>query len=201
MKMNKIRAVALAAALGLSVRSARTCDVAFPYRMGSGFQGDLARSIYSSEVEPCLINTTNPPAFYGCAVVVDTATNSVRNMLAGDTALTTIYGITMRPFPTQQASSSNNWGAIALGASVAPPTVGVLDVIREGYVMVKCNNSGAPTKKGAVYVWVAASSGNHVQGGFEASATGGSTIAITNAWWNGPADANGIAELMIVKQN
>ena len=200
MKMHKIRAVALAAALGLSIRAGRTCDVAFPYRMGAGFQGELNRSIFSSVVEPCLIDTTNPPAYYGCAVVVNTSANSVRNMLSSDTGLTTIYGIAMRPFPTQQASSSNNWGQIALGTSVAPPTSGVLDIVRDGYVFVKLN-AGTATKKGPVYIWVAASTGSHVQGGFEASATGGSTIALTNAWFNGPADANGIVEVYVEVAN
>lgn len=200
MMKTKIRASALAVALSLSVVYARTKDVAFPYRMGAGFQGEPNRSMFGAVIEPELINTTTPPLFYGCAVVVDTTTNSVRALAAGDTALTSIYGVTVRPFPTQQASTSTNWGQIALGTPVAPPSSGVLDVMREGYIFVKVN-AGTATKKGPAYVWVAASSGNHVQGGFEATATGGSTIAITNAWFNGPADAAGIAELFITAVN
>jgi hypothetical protein len=38
-----------------------------------------------------------------------------------------------------------------------------------------------------------------IQGGFHAAADAGNTVAITNAKWNGPADANGIAELVVFK--
>ena len=196
--------VSILAALALGIvtsSKARTTDVAFAYRMGAGFEGEVNRgALNSSVIEPALIDTTNPPLFYGCAVLVNTASNGVRNILASDSAITTIYGVAVRPYPTQQAQSSNNFATISLSASVAPPTSGVIDVIREGYVFAKCR-AGTPTKKGPVYVWFAASSGNHVQGGFEATATGGSTATLTNAWWNGPADANGIAEMFIAVAN
>ncbi len=106
-----------------------------------------------------------------------------------------IAGIAVRPFPVQQ--QSGNMSA-ALGAAT-PPTSGVFDYLNDGFIIAKCNNFGAnpSTKGGAVHIWVAASSGNHVQGGFEAAATAGSTIPVANAFWNGPPDANGVTEIQV----
>ena len=51
-----------------------------------------------------------------------------------------------------------------------------------------------------VYIWIAASSGAHVQGGFEADASSGNTVTLGSKWkWGGPADANGNAELLFNK--
>ena len=168
-----------------------TKDVAFAFRMGSGFPGDVNRA-HPMNIEPALINVANPPAAYGNAVLLDTATNSVRNVASGDTGVTRIYGMAVRPYPTQQAAASN-FGAAAIGAA-APPAAGVMDVLRDGYGIVRV--FGSPTKDGAVFVWVAASSGGHIQGALEAAATGGSTAAIANARFNGPPDANGFTEVI-----
>jgi len=172
-----------------------THDVAFTYRMGAGFAGDVNRT-HPASIEPVLTNATNPPTRYGDPVIVDTATNTIRKLIATDTAVTKIYGILVRPFPVQAASSSGNYGAQSLGNAVPPLGVQVVqDVLREGYGLAQV--VGSPTKQGAVFIWIAASSGNHVQSGFEASATGGSTIAITNAWFNGPPDASGVTEVQV----
>lgn len=201
MMKTEIRALAIAAALCLQIRDARTTDVAFPYRMGAGFPGEVTRSSFSNQIEPALINVATPPLAYGAGVVVDTTTNSVRQMAAGDTALTKIYGVTVRPFPQQASNTNGNaYGAVALGTAGVPPTTGVIDVLREGYVMVKLSNGGTATKQGAVFLWVATSTDNHVQGGFEVAASAGNTIALTDCWFNGPSDANGIVELYIAVQ-
>lgn len=168
-----------------------TKDAAFTFRMGSGFPGDVNRA-HPMNIEPALINTTTPPTAYGNAVLLDPATNSVRNPVAGDTAVTRIYGMAVRPYPTSQASASN-YGQAAIGAAT-PPASGVMDVLRDGYGIVKV--VGTPTKDGAVFIWVAASSGNHIQGGFEAAASAGNTAAIANARFNGPPDANGYTEVI-----
>src|SRR5262252_1733538 len=76
------------------------CDAAFTFRMGQGFAGDVTR-IEAASVEPCLIDPTNPPTQYGQPVVLAAASGGVRQVLAGDGALTDIYGITVRPFPLQ----------------------------------------------------------------------------------------------------
>lgn len=178
--------------LGLEIDRgrARAGDVAFTYRMGAGFPGDVNRT-HPFSVEPALQDPTNPILGYGFACVVNTAANSVRQMAAGDTALTAVYGILARPYPTQQQSG----GMSSPFGQQVPPATGVVDVLKQGYVMVPI--VGQPTKGGAVFVWVAASSGSHVQGGFEAAATGGSTIALgARITFNGPPDANGIGELI-----
>ncbi len=189
--------IAMAAGIALSGTAvrARTHDVAFTYRMGAGFPGDVNRT-HPASILPGLMNTTNPVRLYGDPVVIDTATNSYRGILVGDTAVTTIAGILVRPYPTQQTTGGMT---STLGAAV-PPVTGVVDVLNDGFIIARCNNFAAqqPTKGGAVFIWYAASTGAHVQGGFESVATGGSTIAITNARWNGPTDANGITEIQVL---
>jgi hypothetical protein len=164
-------------------------DVAFQFRMGAGFPGDVNRT-HPASIEPCLIDASAPPTAYGQPVLVDPTTQGVRPFTVGDTA-TAAYGVTVRPYPIQQASASN-FGAAAIGAAV-PLTSGVMDVLRAGYIMSTV--VGSTVKNGAVYVWVAASTGVHIQGGFEASASAGNTVALTNCTFNGSPDANGNVEI------
>jgi hypothetical protein len=171
-------------------RRARTRDVAYTYRMGAGFPGDLVTGM-PSVVEPAKVNVANPPQLFGGGVFVDTATNSVRQPLAADTGLTKLYGIVVRPFPYQQQSGG-------MGASIgagSPPTSGVIDVARSGQIMTKC--TGTPTKNGPVYMWVAASAGNNVQGMFAAANSAGNTILISNAAFDGPPDASGNVKIRL----
>jgi hypothetical protein len=165
-------------------------DVAFPFRMGAGFPGDVNRT-HPASIEPCLIDAAAPPAFFGQAVLVDPTTQGVRPFVAGDVAVTKAYGITVRPYPFQQ-SSGNNYGAAAIGAATAPAT-GVVDVLRAGYIMGTV--VGNTVKNGQVYVWTAASTGSHIQGGFEAAASSGNTATLAGATFNGVQDANGNVEI------
>lgn len=187
-------AAALACIASSGIVRARTHDVAFTYRMGAGFPGDVNRT-HPASILPGLMNTTSPVLLYGNPVLVDTSTNSYREVLVGDTAVTLIAGVLVRPYPTQQTTGGMS---SSLGAAV-PPTSGVVDVLQDGFIMVRCNNFAAqqPTKAGAVFIWIAASTGAHVQGGFESVASAGNTIAITNARFNGPADAAGVTELQV----
>jgi len=187
-------ALAILAAFGCSVR-ARTTDAAFGFRMGAGFPGDVNRSGMFNVV-PSLQDTTNPVQLYGNPVLINSAANSVRQLLATDTAVTRIDGILVRPYPTQQSTGGMS---SAIGAATPPVGPAVVDVLRSGFGIVKCNNFAATpsTKGGAVYVWITASSGNHVQGGLEAINNGVNTIAITNARWASPPDSQGIAEIEV----
>lgn len=172
----------------------KTRDVAFGFRMGAGFPGDVNRS-HPASIEPCLIDSLAPPTQYGQAVLVDPTTQGVRPYVAGDQSNTVPsgYGVTVRPFPTQQASASN-YGAAGFG-SVTPPATGIMDVLRSGYIMAVLAAGGTPVKGGAVYIWAAASAGAHVQGGFEAAYTAGSTTQLLNATFNGSPDASGNVEI------
>lgn len=183
-----------ALAIGQIVR-AKTHDIAFTFRMGAGFPGDVNRT-HPASIVPGLVNSSAPVAFYGFPAVIDGATSSYRGLSAGDTALTSIDGVLARPYPTQQMTGGMS---SSIGAAAAP-TSGVADFLEDGFIIAQCNNFAAqpPQKGGAVYVWIAASTGNHVQGGFEAAAGGGSnTILLTNARWNGPTDANGVTEIRV----
>lgn len=169
----------------------RTTDVAFQYRMGAGFSGDVNRT-HPFTVEPCAVDPTSPPTAYGQAVVLDSVTHKVRRVLDGDDALTYIYGVTVRPFPIQGAYG----GSQALGDAV-PPTNQPIDVLRSGYIMVKVH--GTPVKGGNVYVWADPDGGGELQGQFTTTTTAGSTIgpldAATNSFNGGP-DSNSVCELI-----
>ena len=72
-------------------------------------------------------------------------------------------------------------------------------VFQRGCINVKCQR-GTPSYGGAVYLRVTAndSYSTAVVGGLEASADSDKTVQIPNCAWQGPADANGIAELRIL---
>ncbi len=197
MKKTLIALAVMATMAASTIAQVRTRDVAFTYRMGAGYPGDVNRT-HPASILPGLMTPTlaSKIRLYGDPCLIDTATNSYRGFLSTDTAITKIDGILVRPYPTQQTTGGM---AASLGAAVPPDGPAVIDVIQEGFVIARCNNFATqqPTKGGAVFIWIAASSGAHVQGGFESVATGGSTIAITNARWNGPADSNGISEIQV----
>lgn len=174
------------------------CDAAFTFRMGQGFPGDITR-VEGAKVEPCLIDPTNPPLTYGQAVVLNTASGGVRQILATDGALTDVYGISVRPFPLQTPTAVN-FGAVALAGQATPPTTGVIDVLRSGYIIANLGNFAASpsVKGGLVDVWFAATAAPHTQSFFEAAHTGGSSFSITGndkTTFNGPPDANGFVEI------
>lgn len=181
---------------------AKVRDIAFTYRMGAGFPGDVNRT-HPATIEPVLIDSAAPPLFYGQPVIVDPTTQGVRPYTSTDTTTPTgvagtasfAYGITVRPFPIQQSSASN-YGSAALGAAT-PPASGQIDVMRGGYIMANLPNGGTPVKGGPVYIRIAASSGNHVQGTFEAVADtlGTNTVVMANATFNGSPDASGNVEI------
>lgn len=169
-------------------------DVAFQFRMGAGFAGDVNRT-HPATIEPVLIDAAAPPTAFGQATLVDPTTQGVRPFTTGD-ASQALYGVTVRPYPFQQANASTDFGAAAIGAS-APPVTGVLDVLRAGYIMVNLPFGGTTVKNGNVYVRVAATSGLHIIGSFEAAADGANNVLITNAKFNGTPDASGNVELMV----
>lgn len=194
MKKSLITLAVLAALSAPAVR-ASTRDVAFTYRMGAGFPGDPNRT-HPVSILPGIMSTANPVRLYGDPCLIDTATNTYRAILASDTAVTKVDGILVRPYPTQQQSGGM---AASIGAAVPPVGPAQIEVVNEGFVIARCNNFAAqqPTKGGAVYIWVTANSGAHVQGGFESVANGANTILISNLKWNGPTDSNGITEIQI----
>jgi hypothetical protein len=179
----------------------RTADVAYGYRMGAGFAGQVTRT-HPVSIEPGILDATTPPTFYGQACMINTAANSVRTVAAGDAALTSIYGVAVRPYPLQQSTTALAYGAVGFATSTTPPAVAAgqpIDVLRQGYILVPLYGGTAATKGAPVFVWYGATGGGHVLGGFEAGA-GVSTMALTGypftCTFNGPADATtGLVEL------
>lgn len=173
--------------------------VSYTFTMPSGLAGDITRK-WPSITEPNIITPAGDsyaPTSYGQAVVVDATTGQARTLNAGDT---NAYGVLVRPFPIGAPGSGNSGifgDNYALGPGT-PPNQGSCDVLRFGYVNVALNTGvPAPVKGGQVYIWTAATSGNHIQGGFETVADGGSTIAPTNWFYMGAGDVNGNIEISV----
>lgn len=197
MKKTLIALAVSALIAGSTLVRARTLDAAITYRMGAGFPGDVNRA-HPASIVPRLQDSANPVRLYGDAVNYSATANKIRGFLVGDTAATKLRGVLVRP-----ASISQTTGGMTatFGTAVPPQGDVALDIIEDGYVLVKCNNvaAGAPQIGGAVFVWCAVSAGNDVQGGFRGAASAGNTAAIANAEWASAADSNGIAELRIWK--
>jgi hypothetical protein len=178
--------------LGVRKRTVRhrTLDAsnAILYRMAAGVPGDVTRSAMGLTVEPQIITTAgqaNAPAAYGIGVLLDATTGKVRQPTAGDTA---IYGILVRPFPIQGQTPNEPLG------TNTPPVQGTCDVLRRGYIAALVSGVTGATKNGPVYCRTVAAA-NRPVGAFEAAADGGNSFLVPNAFWMGPADANGISEI------
>ena len=130
----------------------------FLYRMPSGIAGDVTRQSIST-IEAQVLDSSN--AFGAFGLFGKIASNKFIPVGSGDLA-TAIYGLLVRPYPSQGANASD-----PLGTSV-PKTSGLADVLRRGYAAVKCNN-GTPALNGKVYVRVGNPSGVKVVGGIEAT--------------------------------
>jgi hypothetical protein len=165
----------------------RTRDISFLAQSANGFIGRITRSTPLPRITPDMNDATNPVAFYGLAVL-NTINNTVRGILATDASQIGISGVASGNFPFQPASATN-FGAQALAALTAVSPNSVMDTLRTGFIMVYLNSAQAPTatKVDKVYVWCAASSTTHVQGGFENAAS----AAIASAIKGGGNTGNG----------
>lgn len=181
--------------MGPKTFRARTCDVAFPYRMGGGFPGDVNRT-HPASIVPRLLNTSvQAPRAYGDPVLMNAADGSVRGLVAGDgsAAPGAIFGVLVRPYPTQQMTGGPT---STIGAAV-PGAGGPGDVLRQGFIMMKLPAGAVVQAGGQVFVWAAATSGNNIQGRLVAAANGTNTYSVTNAAFTGPADADGNVEVEV----
>lgn len=151
----------------------------FLYRMPSGIPGDVSRKSQSTiEAHPI----TGSFAAYGLFGKLDTNGNFAP-LGSSDTA---VYGLLVRAYPVQ--STTNAQGP------ATPPTSGIQDVLRRGYMTVSCN-AGTAKKNGTVYVRVANAAAGKPIGGIEAVADITNTIALTNAIFMHDADAAGNVEI------
>jgi hypothetical protein len=184
----------LALLFGPPTFTVRTCDVAFLYRMGAGFPGDVNRT-HPVSILPGLVNTTNPPRAYGELCLFDT-TNGYRAIIAADQHNTTPVnagGVLVRPYPTQQTSG----GMSSAFGNGTPPTSGVQDFCRAGYIFAKGKAGMTVVKGGQVWVWATATETVNIQGELQAAAVTDKTVRVANAFYMGPADADGVVEIEI----
>lgn len=184
-------AVRAAISAMFSVRQ-RTHDVAIKFRMDGGYPGDVNRTHPADIIAGLMNSSVQAPRLFGDVVLVDGATSSYRGVVAGDTSTMSVDGIVVRPYPISQTAGGMT-SSFGIGA---PPTNQPVDVLRDGNIIVKCN-VGSPQKGGAVYVYTGASTGSHVQGSGVETAAGANLTLLSNVFFNGPADANGYAEVTI----
>jgi len=155
---------------------------AYLYRMPSGIPGDVSRPSQAT-IESGFFDSSFPFASYG--IPVKKVGGKIRPVASGDAA-TVIIGLLVRPYPTGASQDP-------LGTST-PPTSGVGNVMRRGYMTVQCN-AGTPADGGTVYVRVAAASGAKVIGGIEAAADGTNTVVMAGAAFRNAGDASGNVEI------
>lgn len=153
--------------------------------MPHGFAGSYAR-------QPDMIVNTRPaggnvnipfgaPLEYSGGAVVQAGSSFTADKFAGVAGCEIKSALT---YPTQ-------------AGQYAPKEA--VSVFMRGSINVKVYD-GTPALGGAVYVRTTASDTytTGVVGGFSATNESGKTVALTNCEWGGAADANGIAELVIL---
>lgn len=155
--------------------------------MPHGFAGCYAR-------QPDMIVETRPaggeaPIPFGAPLVYDATKPAVVAAGAGFTAAA-FAGVAGAEIKTALTYLTQQEGQYAPGEPVS--------VFQRGSINVKAY--GTPALGGTVYVRTAASGTYTTEpvGAFTATNESGSTVALTNCQWGGPADANGIAELVIL---
>lgn len=162
--------------------------VAFLYRMDVGYPGAVNR-MHDATVQAELLNPTTPPLGYGTMLVMDAATGTVRPPLAADT-VATFSGFYVRPYPRQSNLNIND----PLGQAT-PPSTGIGDVLKRGFMTVKLNAASPAVVKGQpIGVFIGAPTAGNPAGGVTGAAPGATVLAIPGTF-TGPADANGMTEI------
>jgi hypothetical protein len=153
--------------------------------MPQGVPGDISRQAVAT-VEPQAKNSSLPFPSYGVPGKI-VAGKFIPVAAANDGAL--VYGFLVRPYPTQGANASDPLGTSVPAANALPA-----DILRRGYMTVKCN-AGVPALNGAVYVRCIDAAVGQPIGGIEAAADGGDCEVITGAKFMSAADADGNVEI------
>lgn len=158
----------------------------FGKEMPHGFAGSYAR-------QPDMIVNTRPAGGaipFGLALTYDDDKNVV---VFGNATTNTFLGVAGKEIKSALTYLDQSVGAYAQGEPVS--------VFMRGSINVKCQRS-TPSLGGAVYVRTAVNDSypDCVVGGFEAEADSGKTQMLGDVQWGGPADANGIAEIVLLKR-
>ena len=160
--------------------------------MDHGFAGSYAR-------QPDMIVATRPvgekdPLPFGTALMYD-ANGAVVLMQGSGVTADKFVGVAGREIRSALSFIDQNTGAYTNGDACS--------VFQRGSINVLCQK-GTPKRGGAVYVRIVKSTSlpNAAVGGFEAEADTTNTVQLTGCQWGGTADANGVAELVILtRQN
>lgn len=161
--------------------------------MPHGFAGCYAR-------QPDMIVNTRPcggttPIPFGSPVMYDTDGESVVVMAGSGTAANKFLGVAAAEIKSALTYLDPSEGQFSPGEAVG--------VFMRGSINVKCYK-GTPKLGGTVYVRIAETeeyAETTVVGGFEAEAdsqTAANVVALSGCQWGGSADANGVAELVIL---
>jgi hypothetical protein len=158
------------------------------YRMPFGVPGDISRAFGQATVEPQAFDPTKPFGAFGLPGKMSGGL-FVPLSVVGDTQA---YGWLVRPYPTRSSNPSD-----PLGSSVPLCTAGrQADVLVRGYLTVFCG-AGVPAQGGTVYVRYANPATGLPVGGLEATAIGGTNVAMTGVTFMGPADPQGNVEIRV----
>lgn len=150
----------------------------FLYRMSSGIPGDISRKAHSTVEAHIAKGSFGAFGIFGKLTAL--------GFVPLEAADTDVYGLVVRSYPTQSALN---------GIGAAVPQSGIVhDILRRGYMTVKCNAGTAKTA-GKVYVRVATGTELKPIGGIEAIADGANTIELKNAIFMHDADAQGNVEI------
>lgn len=159
------------------------------YRMDAGIPGAPNRLEHCTIV-PEVYDPDYMPTKFG--IPVKLVSGKIRPIAAGDTVASVLYGILVRPYPTQATSNE----ALAAGT---PNSAQVANVMKRGYMTVKVNASlpsAVPAKGGVVYCRKTDhGAGEYLVGGIESDADSAKCEAVTGAYFRGPMDSNGNVEI------
>ncbi|PTR06436.1 MULTISPECIES: hypothetical protein [unclassified Novosphingobium] len=156
-------------------------------RMNVAIPGAVSRSFPGQVISQEVIDSANPPTAYGQPVKL--VNGKVRTLASGDAA-GVIYGITVRPYPTQDATGA----ASGYGAGT-PPTSGIIDVMKVGFIGATLAN-GTAAKGAQAYVRTTVN-GSLAIGGIEDNTTSSGLVAPSLYAFTGPADAAGNVEISV----
>ena len=156
-------------------------------KMNNGFAGNTARQgDYISVTRP---NGDNKPLIFGTPVVYGND-DSVIAWNAASTAADFV-GVVIDAVKSAFTFPATGAGSYAPNEAVAVFERGSLNVI----------NADNAAKLGTkVYIRTLAAAGKQI-GDFEATADGTNNVLLSNAEWGGEADANSVAELVLLSRN
>ena len=162
----------------------------FLLRMPAGIPGQVTR-LEQSTIESQAYDPAAPFPAYGVPMKTG-ANGKMQPIVAGDTA-NLVEGILVRPYPTTGAGTLTS----SFGPGV-PPTSGICNRLKRGYMMVAVNGTAAALKDGPVFIRVGGAAPGKPIGGFEAAAdaTPANTSQLLTATWTGPADPQGNGEIV-----